>query len=148
MDAAVSSPAKRAIDTIRPLADSKGLDILTNELFLDRNLGDSEGKSYWDMEDVYVYLFNRQTVIPGSESTDQVHQRAQKAREFLYEMGNEGIAVCSHGPFIASFCNVMFDKAPDHYDPQHVPRNGEFHYFEVGDNGTLRRSELRLTQVQ
>jgi len=151
LDAVVSSPAKRAIDTVRPLADSKGLGIVTNELFLDRNLGQFEGKSYSHIEEeygnVYVYLFDSRTIIPGSESVDQVHERKQKARDHLLNMDKERIFVASHGPVIAAFCNVMFDKAPHNYDSQYVLGNGEFHYFEVGDKGTLIRAELKLTQV-
>lgn len=108
VDAVLSSPYKRAVDTVQPLADQHGLTIRTVEDFRERCITDA-----W-IEDFNSYCraqwadFNYK--FPGGESLQEVQRRNVAALQtVLQEYAGQTVVIGSHGTALSTIIN--------HYDP-------------------------------
>lgn len=108
-DFIVSSPYQRCIDTVKPLALAKGLEILTDEDFRERAAGKWHGDRFFDFikkqwEDHYYR-------IEGGESLSEVRQRNIRALNKVIgaHSGEKGIVV-THGTALSTILNHYYPE--------------------------------------
>lgn len=107
IDAVLSSPYKRAVDTVKDFADTKGLDIKLIDDFRERKIDgwiedfDSFCKRQWTDLDYK---------LPGGESLGEVQERNVRAlNQTLETYSGKNVAVGSHGIALSTIIN--------HFDP-------------------------------
>ena len=100
IDIVLSSPCKRAIDTVKSVAESKGLEIVTSKNFKEREIGcwvedfEAYSKKQWD--DFFYKLEN-------GESLKEVTVRNILALEnVLEEHDSKTIVIGSHGTALST----------------------------------------------
>lgn len=104
VDAVLSSPFLRAADTVRPLAEERGLPLTLWEDFRERKVdGDwiedfnAFARRQWDDFDYH---------LPGGESLRQVRQRNIAALEsVLTEYAGQTVVIGSHGTALSTIVN-------------------------------------------
>ena len=101
VDAVLSSPFKRAVDTVAPLAERLGLAVETVEDFRERKVG-----SGW-IEDFDGFVrrqwadFNYK--LPGGESLGEVQERNLKALDgVLEQFAGRTVVIGSHGTALST----------------------------------------------
>ena len=109
-----SSPYRRAIQTVEPLAQSLKLAIQTDKRLIERKLS-SQAIADQDFEEALMQLWSRPTLLlAGGESNQQAQQRALT---FLHELEskhqNEEIILSSHGNLICILLSA-FDLSIDY----------------------------------
>ena len=109
-----SSPYRRAIQTLEPLAQSLKLAIQTDKRLIERKLS-SQAIADRDFEQCLMQLWSQPTFsLVGGESNQQAQQRALA---FLYELEskhqNEEIIISSHGNLICILL-CAFDLSIDY----------------------------------
>jgi len=109
-----SSPYRRAIQTVEPLAQSLKLAIQTDKRLIERKLS-SQAIADQDFEEACMQLWSRPTLsLAGGESNQQAQQRALT---FLHELEskhqNEEIILSSHGNLICILLSA-FDLSIDY----------------------------------
>ncbi len=100
-DVVVSSPLSRAKKTAQIILNdlNQNLDIITNELFVEREFGDAEGKPINDLN--YQKILNDDFI--GMETKDEICERSKKAIQYLLNNFNgKTILVVAHSHFIKS----------------------------------------------
>ncbi len=105
----LSSPYKRSVDTVRPIADA---------------IGQKEIETYYDLRertvcDEWLYCFDEYAEkqwsdftykLDGGESIGEVQQRNIKAiKEILKKYPNRNIAIGSHGTALSAILNYYTD---------------------------------------
>lgn len=101
IEAVLSSPYRRAMDTVRDFAESKGLPIELVEDFRERAVGDRWLDDF--MAFVKRHWEDREYREPGGESLRQVQERNIAAlQKVLAEYGGKTIAVGTHGTALSS----------------------------------------------
>ena len=102
--AVCSSPARRAVDTARPLAEAHGLDVVVHDDLGELDFGELEGRTYDEIAasqpDLYARWMTEPTAVrfPGGESYDDLRRRAGRAVESLRDRREgETVAVVTHG---------------------------------------------------
>jgi alpha-ribazole phosphatase len=102
LDAIVASPLRRAIDTARPLAETRGLDVVTHEGLRELDFGALEGLTFDDTERERPELYESwmtdptETRFPDGESFADLRERALAA---VAEIRSEHAraAIVAHG---------------------------------------------------
>ena len=114
-----ASRLTRAHKTAKAVTDAKGMQVITNNDFIEINLGALDGKP-WD------FIFDNNPDLkhawyyepyafapPGGESMQEVYERAKKGiNEIISDPENEGksILIVTHGCLLRNLlCYVMFD---------------------------------------
>ncbi|MCE4956281.1 histidine phosphatase family protein [Macrococcoides caseolyticum] len=101
-----SSPFKRALDTVKPIAEDKGLKIEIVENFYERTVGD------WI--DNFSEFAERQWKdfdykLENGESLNEVKQRIVPAFEDLINKCEGGLIICGHGTSFSVLFNHLTD---------------------------------------
>ncbi|RKN79140.1 histidine phosphatase family protein [Paenibacillus ginsengarvi] len=110
IDAFHSSPYQRAVDTIQPLADAKGMDITTWEDLRERLASGSDlGKRF---KEAKKKLFEEPDfAYPGGESSKEAALRAARVLgELLLRHRGQSIVIGTHGDIMTLMLN--------HFDPR------------------------------
>lgn len=109
-----SSPYRRAIQTIEPLAQSLKLAIQSDERLIERKLS-SQVIADQDFEEALMKLWSRPTFsLVGGESNQQAQQRALALlHELESKHQNEEIIISSHGNLICILLST-FDSSIDY----------------------------------
>jgi 2,3-bisphosphoglycerate-dependent phosphoglycerate mutase len=95
VDLIVSSPYERAVSTIRPLAEARGIAVQTDERLRERVLSGEE-MDHW-MEKLKQTFLNLDMKFPGGESSRGAGDRGMAAvREMLGKLENSVVMV-THG---------------------------------------------------
>ena len=104
IDAVVSSPALRAVDTARPLADVFGLEVEIRHDLGELDFGELEGRTYDEIAashpDLYAHWMAEPTSVrfPGGESYDDLRERVDATiGNLLRERAGQTVAVVTHG---------------------------------------------------
>jgi alpha-ribazole phosphatase len=104
VDAVVASPAARAVDTARPLADARGLAVEICDDLRELDFGELEGRTYDEIAatdpDLYARWMSEPTAVrfPGGEAYDDLRARVDEALERLQdEYPEQAVAVVTHG---------------------------------------------------
>lgn len=108
LDAVLSSPFKRAVDTVVPLAQERGLTIWLMEAFRERKVSDG-----W-IEDFAAFSQNQWKnfayKLPGGESLSEVQMRnIHGLEQVLDAYSGKSVVIGSHGTALSCIVN--------HYDP-------------------------------
>ena len=114
VDAVLSSPYRRAVDTVQPLADARGLAIRTVADFRERRVD-----SCW-IEDFNSFCRAQWAdfdyKLTDGETLRQVQQRNIAALEaVLEEFAGQTVVIGSHGTALSTIVN-HFDPTFDHAD--------------------------------
>lgn len=107
-DVAVASPLSRAMNTAKIILNdlNQNLDIITNELFIEREFGDAEGKQINELN--YNKILNDDFL--GMETKEEICSRSLKALNFLIEnYKGKTILVVAHSHFIKSLFMQFLD---------------------------------------
>ena len=109
-----SSPYRRAIQTVEPLAQSLKLAIQTNKRLIERKLS-SQAIADQDFEQCLMQLWSQPTFsLVGGESNQQAQQRALALlHELESKHQNEEIIISSHGNLICILLSA-FDSSIDY----------------------------------
>ena len=109
-----SSPYRRAIQTVEPLAQSLKLAIQSDERLIERKLS-SQAIADQDFEEALMQLWSRPTFsLVGGESNQQAQQRALALlHELKSKRRNEEIIISSHGNLICILLSA-FDPSIDY----------------------------------
>jgi uncharacterized phosphatase len=92
----VSSPMKRAYETASIIANTIEYDpakIVTNELFIERYLGELTGAK----NELVKTYYDAGTLPAGVETTENLHRRIIQGLEWLKSLKAERIVLVSHG---------------------------------------------------
>lgn len=106
IDKIYSSPLKRAMETAKPIADEKGLEIIPEDSFREIYFGEWEGKTVQELTQTYgeTYLrFIREPHnygFPGEENVDNVIKRLKVGIDKIMENDDGNVLVVSHGGII------------------------------------------------
>jgi len=114
LDVVISSPLKRSVETARIFAADK-LPIVINDRCTERNFGVLEGLTWEEVRRVQPPLlliqvgYDLHTVNPkGGESFEEVWQRAQEFRSFIFDNhAGSDVLVVSHGVFLQLFNGLL-----------------------------------------
>ncbi len=111
IEAVISSPLSRAMQTAAPFASDRGIEIIPNEKFIEMNFGEWEGMAIQEVEEKYDGAFTvwktemYKTVCPGGESTVECYNRAVSAlKEIAKEYDGHDILITTHGAVIKCLC--------------------------------------------
>lgn len=126
----VSSPLLRSVETATPIADAAGLDLETDERWLDRDYDRFNGTA----EAEVIAQFGSLEAAPGVEPSAAVTARATAALEDLVEGDPEDpIVVVSHDAVIRLLLDSI-TPGPQHLD--HIqPRTGCWSLLRHGPDG-------------
>ena len=101
IDAVISSPYKRAFDTVLPIAMARGLDIKTDERLREREAGSWKGENF--LEYIEMQWENRDFSVEGGESINAVQSRSIAAvSDILLKNSGQSIAVGTHGTALSA----------------------------------------------
>lgn len=101
IDAVLSSPFKRAVDTVQPLADRLGLLVETDADFRERKIGDGWLKDFTSFAQCQWADFD--FALEHGESLQQVQQRNVAALErLLRRFSGQTVVVGSHGTALST----------------------------------------------
>ncbi|GAA3113373.1 histidine phosphatase family protein [Planomonospora alba] len=119
LDAIVSSPLERCLETARAVAGGRGQEVLTDERFGECRYGEWTGRPLAELAKdplwPVVQAHPSAVTFPGGESLAAVQHRAVTAvREWNARLGPRGVyLVCSHGDVIKA---VVADALGLHLD--------------------------------
>lgn len=99
--AVLSSPYKRAVDTVQPLADERGLSVLTDSDFRERKVGDGWLEDFTAFAKAQWADFDY--ALEHGESLRQVQNRNLTAlRRVLETYAGQTVAIGSHGTALST----------------------------------------------
>ncbi|MCP2350902.1 histidine phosphatase family protein [Nonomuraea roseoviolacea] len=119
LDAVVSSPLERCLETATAVAEGRGMAVKTDERFVECGYGDWTGRPLEELakEPLWrvVQAHPSAAVFPGGEPLADVQHRAVAAvREWNARVGEKGVyLVCSHGDVIKA---IVADALGLHLD--------------------------------
>jgi broad specificity phosphatase PhoE len=100
-DIIVSSPLKRALDTAWIIANTQGLYVQEEPLWMERDFGEGEGLSYEEIEKQLTSKAsswsNSRPFFKNSESEHELIERASKAISNAMRLKKKKILIVSHG---------------------------------------------------
>lgn len=106
VDKIYSSDLVRAVETVRPLADKLGLDIIKTELLREMNLGKWQGEYIEEIPKLYPEDYKRyrestgKVRVPGGESYEDMVERVKKLVAMICASDDTKTVVCAtHGGF-------------------------------------------------
>jgi 2,3-bisphosphoglycerate-dependent phosphoglycerate mutase len=100
--AVFSSPHRRAIETIGPIAAARGLDVRVDDDLRERRLADTHLTGEEFVEALRRARKDSGFRLPGGETTDEVLQRALRACRRMTNSASDGIALAgTHGGVIS-----------------------------------------------
>ena len=120
LHAVLSSPYKRAVDTVQPLADARGLSVVTDADFRERKVGDGWLEDFTSFAKAQWADFDY--ALAHGESLRQVQRRNLAALErVLTAYEGQTVAIGSHGTtlstvvehFAPGFGYAGFDRIRD-----------------------------------
>jgi broad specificity phosphatase PhoE len=119
LDAIVSSPLERAIETAQFVGDVAGLAVSSEEGLNELEFGSWMGKPFSELKDCEEWQhFNRLRSItraPGGESLIEVQQRAWRSLEGIVARHQDAtVAAVTHGDVIRCLLLLLFGMPLDH----------------------------------
>ncbi|MFC7232426.1 histidine phosphatase family protein [Saliphagus sp. GCM10025308] len=109
VDAVVSSPYARAVETVQPIADAAGTSVVTDDGFRERALA---GDHVEDFEAAIERVWTEPTFAwPGGESNDEAQARGLEAVERTLERWpGDHVIVGTHGNLLALILRAYDDR--------------------------------------
>jgi broad specificity phosphatase PhoE len=104
-----SSPLQRAVETAKPIAKNKNLDLIIDPRLIEVNFGSFTSKNWDSMKSVFgmkstalLDSYNYDLRPYGGESSEEVRKRIEDFLNYLKEQGGQPVAV-SHAGIIRWF---------------------------------------------
>lgn len=121
--AVYASPLQRALDTARPLAEARGLEVGIEPRLIEMDVGELEDLSHEEVRErhgdfLQEWLSERagHARMPGGETLVEVQERAWSAVETLRERhGNHAVAVVTHNFVILTLLCRALDLPVSHF---------------------------------
>jgi 2,3-bisphosphoglycerate-dependent phosphoglycerate mutase len=104
-DAIFSSPFVRAVDSIKPFSDLKGMAIQTDDRLIERVLS-AENDPEW-RENLRRTYVDEYLTFPGGESTYEAKQRILTFLENLKAKGMDSVLVVTHGNLMSLLLSLF-----------------------------------------
>lgn len=109
LSAIYSSPYRRAIETVQPLATYLDLPIHEVEDLRERTLGSISDTPF--EQAVATTFADFDFLFPGGESSRDAQQRAVRAIEHIMEAHPNGqVAIATHGNLMSLYLNALFGE--------------------------------------
>jgi 2,3-bisphosphoglycerate-dependent phosphoglycerate mutase len=129
-DSVISSPFKRAIDTIKPYAEFTHTEIKTDERLAERILS-TQTDPDWDWRFHLERTYNDEHLkFPGGESTFEAKQRVHSLIKELKDADHHSVLLVTHGNLISLLINL--------YDPS----------FGFKEWGLLKNPDVFMIDIQ
>jgi 2,3-bisphosphoglycerate-dependent phosphoglycerate mutase len=151
---AYTSKLKRAKDTLDLLMEKLGKTVETSEHaeLNERDYGDLTGKNKWQVKEEYgeeKFMAWRRSwdhPVPGGETLQDVSRRVLPFYEqrILEDLKNgRNVIVSAHGNSLRALMKYLEDVADDEAHSVEI-MTGEVLVYEIDDNGTLVKKEIRM----
>lgn len=104
----ISSPYTRAVDTVKPTAKSKGLEVALHEELKERRIEGLDYRAEWEVLEraIQTSFEDLDYALEGGESTRQTQQRAIPIIEqILEEYSEKSIVLGTHGNIMVAIMN-------------------------------------------
>jgi len=108
IDLIICSPYERTYETAKLIAEEIGYPvekIQKNDMFIERKFGVLEGTPGKDFLDKHEY--REFDDVEGSETIEELQQRAEKAFRYLQTLKEDNILVVGHGAFARAIKRVV-----------------------------------------
>jgi broad specificity phosphatase PhoE len=135
-----SSPATRAVDTAKPVAEAVGVPIELDERWQEADVGQANGLTFEELEARWPNLAKRLAAgfdvdWPGGETTTQVRERVADAWSDLSQRNGDAIVV-AHGWSVRQAMALVTGLPTEHL-PLLAPA-GAVRLVRAGDGATAR----------
>lgn len=138
-----SSPLKRAIETARPLCESKGLEIMHHDELKEINYGEFQGRLKSELN-LKLRKQNRYEPLPDGESLYDVYKRVRRFKDSIASslIENKPIAIIAHFWSIRLFLGVLqeLDFESIFISGGYKPGNGSIYevVYQIDTKGELK----------
>lgn len=129
-DICISSPLKRTLETASIVTDNK-YKIITDELLIERNLGEFEGKKYAEYEKLNYWDYKLNNDSYGVEPVKDILKRTSSFLNNLKEKNYKTVLIVSHAATIRAInYNIIgYDSNTDFLEFK--PTHGEIYEYEI-----------------
>lgn len=129
-DICISSPLKRTLETASIVTDNK-YKIITDELLIERNLGEFEGKKYAEYEKLKFWDYKLNNDSYGVEPVKDILKRTSYFLNNLKEKDYKAVLIVSHAATIRAInYNIIgYDSNTDFLEFK--PTHGEIYEYEI-----------------
>lgn len=129
-DICISSPLRRAIETAKIIVNSK-CEIICDDLLIERNLGQFEGKKYNEYSKLDYWNYNLNSDDYGVEPVRNLFLRTKKFLDKLKNKNYNSVLLVSHAATMrAMHYNITgYDTNDNFYD--FFPENGKVYEYDV-----------------
>lgn len=129
-DICISSPLKRTLETASIVTDNK-YKIITDELLIERNLGEFEGKKYAEYEKLKFWDYKLNNDSYGVEPVKDILKRTSDFLNNLKEKNYKTVLIVSHAATIRAInYNIKgYDSNTDFLEFK--PTHGEIYEYEI-----------------
>ncbi|WP_433743003.1 histidine phosphatase family protein [Falsibacillus pallidus] len=136
IDCIFSSPYLRTLETIRPLALKRGIDITEDERLSERVLS---GEDLPDWKEKLEHSFiDFSFVLPGGESSQAAYERAASMLEEILDSPEENIVIVSHGN-LTTLLLRYFDGRFGFQELMELTNPDVYHIQYDGEEGEVKR---------
>lgn len=129
-DICISSPLKRTLETASIVTDNK-YKIITDELLIERNLGEFERKKYAEYEKLNYWDYKLNNDSYGVEPVKDILKRTSSFLNNLKEKDYKTVLIVSHAATIRTInYNIIgYDSNTDFLEFK--PTHGEIYEYEI-----------------
>lgn len=129
-DICISSPLKRTLETASIVTDNK-YKIITDELLIERNLGEFEGKKYAEYEKLKFWDYKLNNDSYGVEPVKDILKRTSDFLNNLKEKNYKTVLIVSHAATIRAInYNIIgYDSNTDFLEFK--PVHGKVYEYEI-----------------
>lgn len=129
-DICISSPLKRTLETASIVTDNK-YKIITDELLIERNLGEFEGKKYDEYEKLKFWDYKLNNDSYGVEPVKDILKRTSSFLNNLKEKNYKTVLIVSHAATIRTInYNIIgYDSNTDFLEFK--PTHGKVYEYEI-----------------
>lgn len=129
-DICISSPLKRTLETASIVTDNK-YKIITDELLIERNLGEFEGKKYAEYEKLKFWDYKLNNDSYGVEPVKDILKRTSSFLNNLKEKNYKTVLIVSHAATIRTInYNIIgYDSNTDFLEFK--PTHGKVYEYEI-----------------
>lgn len=129
-DICISSPLKRTLETASIVTDNK-YKIITDELLIERNLGEFEGKKYAEYEKLKFWDYKLNNDSYGVEPVKDILKRTSSFLNKLKEKDYKTVLIVSHAATIRAINYNIIGYDSNTNFLEFKPTHGEIYEYEI-----------------
>ena len=129
-DICISSPLKRTLETASIVTDNK-YKIITDELLIERNLGEFEGKKYAEYEKLKFWDYKLNNDSYGVEPIKDILKRTSSFLNNLKEKDYKTVLIVSHAATIRAINYNIIGYDSNTNFLEFKPTHGEIYEYEI-----------------